>query len=63
MTIHMYVSDVVLDMLVCLVEVSMRNDIPKCYSRELSMTNNRVTPRTYIRMHWPRCGPGLAASR
>ena len=45
---------------------TMTNDIPKRYSRELSITNDiRIAwrkVRRYVRTHWPRFGLGLAAN-
>ena len=47
-------------------EVTVTNDIPKRYSRELSMTNDiRIAwhkVHRCVRTHWPRCGPRLAAN-
>ena len=40
-------------------EVTVTNNIPKSYSRELSMTNDIRWHKvcTYVRADWPRCGP------
>ena len=49
---------------IILAEVTVTNDIPKHYSRELMLTNDIHTAyvRTHVHTHWPKCGPGLAAS-
>ena len=47
---------------VVLVEVTVINDIPKCYSREFSVTNDILKALHHVRARWPRYGPGISVS-